>query len=239
MVRVMSPHAEPATPGPAIVVGVGPALGWSLCRTFARAGFRVTGAARRRSDVEALAREEPDLGVIAAACDATSAEQVNALFTETPAVVVFNAGAFVRGSVLDLEPAALEQAWRTGVMGALHVAQAAGRCMVAAGAGTMIFTGATASLRGAAGFAALAVQKFGLRALAQSLARELGPKGVHVAHVIVDGIIASERTRDWIKPGADTALDPDAIAETYLAIVRQPRSAWTQELDLRPWVETF
>lgn len=231
---------EPTTSGPAIVVGVGPGLGWSLCRAFARAGHAVIGAARKREDVAALAAKEPDLRVEARACDATDAAQVEALFEgPTPRVVVFNAGAFVRGAVLDLDPAAFEDAWRAGVMGALHVAQAAGRRMVAAGAGTLIFTGATASLRGSANFAALAVQKFGLRALAQSLARELGPKGVHVAHVIVDGLIASERTRGWIKPGEDTALDPDAIAESYLAIARQHRSAWTHELDLRPWVETF
>jgi NAD(P)-dependent dehydrogenase (short-subunit alcohol dehydrogenase family) len=125
------------------------------------------------------------------------------------------------------------------VLGGLHLAQAAGKRMVAAGRGTMFFTGATAALRGGANFAGLAIPKFGLRALAQSLARELGPKGVHVCHVIVDGLIDTPRTRAFMKPGEDTALAPDAIAETYLAISRQPRSAWTQELDLRPWVETF
>lgn len=225
----------------AIVVGVGPMLGWSVCRVFARAGYAVTGAARRADEVAKLAAAEPELGVTAAACDATDAAQVRALCEAgpPPAVVVFNAGAFVRGAVLDLDPAAFEQAWRVGVMGALHVAQAAGRRMVAEGRGTLVFTGATAALRGGASFAGLAVQKFGLRALAQSLARELGPKGVHVCHVIVDGQIAGERTAAWRRPGEDTQLAPDAIAETYLAIARQQRSAWTQELDLRPWVEPF
>jgi NAD(P)-dependent dehydrogenase (short-subunit alcohol dehydrogenase family) len=209
-------------------------------RVRARAGHAVIGAARKQPDVEALAAKEPDLGVLARACDVTDAAQVAALFdTITPSVVVFNAGLFVRAPILDLTAQDFEAALRVGVVGAFHVAQAAGRAMVAAGRGTILFTGATASLRGSAHFAGLAVQKFGLRALAQSLARELQPKGVHVAHVIVDGLIASDRTRGWIKPGEDTALDPDAIAETYLAISRQHRSAWTQELDLRPWVETF
>src|SRR5579862_9778892 len=160
----------------AIVVGVGPGLGWSACRTFARAGYAVFGAARRESEVASLAEAEPDLGVTAAACDATDAGSARALVERagTPDVLVYNASGFVRGAVLDLEPAALEQAWRVSVLGALHVVQAAGRRMVEAGRGVMIFTGATASLRGAANFAGLAVPKFGLRALAQSLARELG-----------------------------------------------------------------
>jgi NAD(P)-dependent dehydrogenase (short-subunit alcohol dehydrogenase family) len=240
----MPTPAEAATPGPAIVVGVGPGLGFALCRAFARAGHRTIGAARRADEVARLAAAEPELRVEAAACDATDPASVAALFEAAgrgapPAVVVFNASGFVRGNVLDLDPAELERAWKVGVLGALHVAQAAGKRMVAAGGGTILFTGATAALRGAAGFAGLAIPKFGVRALAQSLARELGPKGVHVCHVVVDGLIATERTRAWIKPGDDTALAPDAIAASYLAISRQPRSAWTQELDLRPWVETF
>jgi len=225
----------------AIVVGVGPGLGWALCRAFARSGHRVTGAARRADEVARLAAAEPDLHVEATACDATDPQSVAALFDgdSPPSVVLFNAGDFVRGAVLDLDPAAVERAWKVSVLGALHVAQAAGRRMVAAGTGTMIFTGATASLRGSANFAGLAISKFGMRALAQSLAREVGPKGVHVCHVVVDGMILSERTKGWVKPGPDTALEPDAIADTYLAIARQHRSAWTQELDLRPWVENF
>jgi len=229
----------------AVVVGVGPGLGWALCRTFARAGIRVAGAARNQDAVEKLAAAEPDLGVRAYACDVTRADSVTALFDAVaadlgePTLVASNAGAYVRGPVLDLDPAELEQALGVSVMGALHVAQAAGRRMARAGRGTILFTGATAALRGAAGFAGLAVGKFGQRAIAQSLARELGPKGVHVAHVIVDGLILSERTRPFVKPGADTALDPDDIAQTYLAVHRQRRSAWTHELDLRPWVEKF
>jgi NAD(P)-dependent dehydrogenase (short-subunit alcohol dehydrogenase family) len=229
----------------AVVVGVGPGLGWALCHTFPRAGVRVVGAARNHAAVEKLAASEPELGIRAYPCDVTSATSVTALFAAVaadlgePTLVASNAGAYVRGPVLDLDPAELEGALQVSVMGALHVAQAAGRRMVAAGRGTIVFTGATAAVRGSAGFAGLAVGKFGQRALAQSLARELGPKGVHVAHVIVDGMILSERTRPFVKPGADTALDPDDIAHTYLDLHRQRRSAWTHELDLRPWVEKF
>jgi len=229
----------------AVVVGVGPGLGWALCRTFAHAGIRVAGAARNKAAVEKLAAAEPALGIAPYACDVTDGESVRALFEAVatdlgePTLVASNAGAFIRAPVLDLDPAELEQALQVSVMGALHVAQAAGRRMVAAGRGTIIFTGATAALRGSAGFAGLAVGKFGQRALAQSLARELGPRGVHVVHVIIDGLILSERTRPFVKPGTDTALDPDDIARTYLDLHRQRRSAWPHELDLRPWVEKF
>src|SRR5205823_6523040 len=157
---------------------------------FANAGHAVFAAARSTGEIEKLAA---GTAITPVACDATDRAQVDALVERagTPAVIAHNAGAFARGGVLELDPAALEQAWRVTVLGALHLAQAAGKRMVAAGRGTMLFTGATASLRGAANFAALAVPKFGLRALAQSLARELGPKGVHVCHVIVDGVILS------------------------------------------------
>jgi NAD(P)-dependent dehydrogenase (short-subunit alcohol dehydrogenase family) len=150
--------------------------------------------------------------------------------------VVFNAGAFKPGSLLDLDPAELERCWRVGCLAGLHVAQAALRRMQPRGRGTVIFTGATAALRGSANFAALAVPKFGLRALAQSMAREFGPQGIHVAHVVIDGQIASARHADR---AAETLLDPAAIAETYYQLHRQHPSAWTLETDLRPAVERF
>lgn len=226
----------------AIVVGVGPGLGWSLARRFATAGMKVVAAARGPGKLDALRRAEPALEVRAEACDASRAADVERLFSTVerelgiPALVVFNAGTYERGGILDITPEAFERCWRVGCFGGFLVGQAAARLMVPAGAGT----GATASLRGSAGFANLAAPKFGLRALAQSMARELGPKGIHVAHSIIDGQIESERSRHLAaERGPDSLLPPEAIAESYYQLHRQPRGAWTQELDLRPWVEKF
>ncbi len=234
----------------ALVVGAGSGLGAALARCFAESGMNVTVAARNPDRLAGLVDSLTEHGVNAAAvaCDATDERSVRALFDRTkdgpgePDVVVYNAGAFVPGSILDIEPAEFERCWRVGCFGGFLVGQAAARQMTArvdrgGSGGTIIFTGATASLRGGARFANLAVGKFGLRAVAQSMARELGPRGVHVAHVIIDGVIASERS-GGPAPG-DSRLDADAIAANYLALHRQPRSAWTLELDLRPWVETF
>ncbi len=230
----------------AVVVGVGPGLGFALCKRFAAAGMRVAMAARRRDRLDALLGETPLEGARAYACDATQKSEVERLFEQvdaelgSPGVAVFNAGAFEPGSILEIEPADLERCWRIGCLAGFLVGQAAARRMVQAGRGTILFTGATASLRGSARFANLAVPKFGLRALAQSMARELGPKGVHVGHVIIDGQIFSERYAHLeAERGPDSLLKPEAIAETYYQLHVQPRSAWTHELDLRPWVEKF
>jgi NAD(P)-dependent dehydrogenase (short-subunit alcohol dehydrogenase family) len=230
----------------AMVMGVGPGLGWSLVRRFAAAGMSVAMAARRADRLERLLAEEPLEGLRAYACDATDKGEVERLFEQVdrelgaPELVVFNAGAFEPGSILEIEPADFERCWRVGCLAGLLVGQAAARRMVRAGQGSILFTGATASLRGGAGFANLAVPKFGLRALAQSMARELGPKGIHVAHVVIDGQIASERRQQLqSQRGPDSLLQPDAIAEMYIQLHLQPRSAWTFELDLRPWVEKF
>ena len=155
-------------------------------------------------------------------------------------VAVFNAGTFERGNVADTDPADFERCWRVGCFGGFLVGRAAARQMLERGAGTILFTGATASLRGGAGFVNLAAPKFGLRAVAQSLARELGPQGIHVAHAIIDGQIRSPRYENLVaERGPDSLLEPTAIAAAYLAVHRQPPSAWTLELDLRPWVEKF
>jgi NAD(P)-dependent dehydrogenase (short-subunit alcohol dehydrogenase family) len=152
-----------------------------------------------------------------------------------PDLVIFNASGYARGSILELSPGQLEAAWRVGCLGGFHVGQAAARAMIgtgaSAGTGTILFTGATASLRGSANFAPFAIAKFGLRALAQSMARELGPKGIHVAHVVIDGQIGEAE--------GDAKLNPADIAEAYWSLYRQPRSAWTLEADLRTWVEKF
>jgi len=231
--------------GVAVVVGAGPGLGAALAERFAQAGLRVAVARRKGAEAEALAARVGGRGY---ECDATDAESVRSLFGRVrddlgdPAAVVYNAGAFQRGGILEIDAADFERCWRIGCLGGFHVGQAAAHGMVERSAGTILYTGATASLRGGAGFANLAVPKFGLRALAQSMARELGPKGVHVSHVIIDGQIASEdRDASYRESerGEDAVLKPAAIAEAYYGIHAQPRSAWTHELDLRPWVEKF
>ncbi len=227
----------------ALVVGVGPGLGSALVRRFAAAGMTVAMARRNPDKVQDLAGEA---GGRAYACDVADPASVAALFDSVegdlgaPDLVAFNAGAYMRGGILEITPEDFERCWRIGCMGGFLVGQAAARRMVPAGQGTILFTGATAALRGSAGFMNLAVPKFGLRALAQSMARELGPKGVHVAHVIIDGQIAGERP--GYRPderGEDAVLSPEAIAEAYYQLHLQQRSAWTQELDLRPYVEKF
>lgn len=229
----------------AVVVGAGPGLGSALCRRFAEGGMTVAAARRHRSELEPLAQE---IGGRAYDCDAADADSVTALFEAvdrdlgTPELVVFNAGAFRPASVLEIDPGEFERCWRIGCLGGLNVGQAALKRMVDQGRGTLILTGATAALRGGKGFANLAVPKFGLRALAQSMAREVGPQGVHVAHTIIDGQIQNEARRashSEAERGPDALLKPEAIAESYWQLHRQPRSAWTHELDLRPWVERF
>ncbi len=227
----------------AVVVGAGPGLGSALARRFAAAGMAVAVARRRAAELKDLAEET---GGRAYGCDATDGDSVEALFDSvehdlgTPALVAYNAGAYQRGGILEISADDFERCWRIGCLGGFHVGQAAAQRMVPAGQGTILFTGATASLRGSAGFLNLAMPKFGLRAVAQSMARELGPKGVHVAHVIIDGQIAGERP--GYRPGErgeDAVLAPSAIAEAYWQLHVQPRSAWTQELDLRPSAEKF
>ena len=227
----------------ALVVGVGPGLGSALVRRFAAAGMTVAMARRNPEKLQDLAGET---GGRAYPCDVADPASVEALFESVegdlgaPDLVAFNAGANMRGGILEIAPEDFERCWRIGCMGGFLVGQEAARRMVPAGQGTILFTGATAALRGSAGFMNLAVPKFGLRALAQSMARELGPKGIHIAHIIIDGQIAGERP--GYRPedrGEDAVLSPEAIAETYYQVHLQQRSAWTQELDLRPYVEKF
>lgn len=230
----------------AVVVGAGPGLGTALVRRFAQEGLTVTAAARNASNLEGFEEESADGRVVLTDCDATDPAHIEELFGGIEArhgplrVAIFNAGAFARGHIVDTDPAEFERCWRVGCFAGFLTGRAAARLMQPHGQGTIIFTGATASLRGSAGFANLAAPKFALRAVAQSMARELGPQGIHVAHVIIDGGIRSPRYEELIKEkGPDSALEPEEIANTYVELHRQHRSAWTQELDLRPWVEKF
>jgi len=230
----------------AIVFGVGPGLGWALAKRFVSENMQVGAVARDEAKLNSLIKSEGGDGVRPYAADVSNSEDVLRVFESVdrelgePDVVVFNAGAFQKANVLDIDPADFERCWRISCLGGLLVGQAAARRMVKRGHGTIIFSGATAALRGAAGFANLAVPKFGLRALAQSMARELGPQGIHIGFVIIDGQIESERYRHLIEErGEDSLLAPDAIAELYLQLHRQPRSAWSHEIDVRPWSEKF
>lgn len=234
----------------AVVVGAGPGLGSALARRFAAHGLRVAVA---RRDAGALAPLVAALGSGARAygCDATREEDVARLFSAVqadlgaPRLVVFNAGAFVRKGVLETTVEEFERCWRVACLGGFLVGREAVRAMLAAPRegrhqGTVVFTGATASLRGGARFHNLAVGKFGLRALAQSMAREFQAQGVHVAHAVIDGQIEGDRPGyTAAERGEDAVLDPDAIAESYYRLHLQPPSAWTLELDLRPYVEKF
>ena len=226
----------------ALIVGAGPGLGASLARIFTRDGsMRVMVAARRREKLEAIARET---GAGVMTCDSTDAASVAALFDAAarhfgapPQVVVYNASQRVRGAFVDVNAAVVEQAVRVTAYGAFLVAQQAARCLVPKGRGAILFTGASAGVKGYPQSAAFAMGKFALRGLAQSMARELAPLGIHVGHVVVDGGIRP--SGDAGDDGKDDRLDPDAIASTYLHLLTQPRNAWTWEIEVRPWVEKF
>jgi NAD(P)-dependent dehydrogenase (short-subunit alcohol dehydrogenase family) len=232
----------------AAVLGVGPGLGAALARRFAGEGFAVALMARREESVAAVREEIEDSGggALGVTTDATNPDSVAASFQRVraelgdPEVFVYNAGAFQMGGILEVSPAKFDECFRANCAGAFYAAREVLPAMVEAGRGTILLTGATASLRGSARFSALAVGKFGLRALAQSLAREFGPQGIHVSHIIIDGQINTPRIQEMSPEREDlTMLSPGAIAETYWQLHSQDRTTWTLELDLRPAVESF
>lgn len=225
----------------ALIVGAGSGLSASLARLLAREGWAIGLAARNADKLSALCAET---GARAWSCDAVDPAGVAKLFEDVdsalgaPDVVVYNASARARGPIAELVPQEVRHAMDVSAFGGFLVAQQATRRMLGQGQGTILLTGASASVKGFAQSAAFAMGKFALRGLAQSMARELAPKGIHVAHFIIDGGIAREG-RAPPSDAPDALLDPDAIAQTYLQIIRQPRSAWTWEIELRPWVEKF
>ena len=224
-----------------LIVGAGSGLSASLARRCHAAGMQVTLAARDGEKARAVVQET---GASLHRCDASSIEDVAALFAAldasigTPDLVVYNPSARLRGPVTELDPEATRAAIETTCFGAFLVAQQAARQMLARGSGSILFTGASAGVKGFANSSVFAMGKFGLRGLAQSLARELHPQNIHIGHFVIDGGIASDRP-DRQDDGGDQMLDPDAIAEAYLQFHNQHRSAWAWEVELRPWVETF
>jgi NAD(P)-dependent dehydrogenase (short-subunit alcohol dehydrogenase family) len=225
----------------ALIVGAGEGLSASLARLFSREGLRVALAARSIEKLGALCSET---GAQAYACNASDPDEVERLFgllereIGTPDVVVYNASARARGPFIDLVPAEVAQSMAVSAFGGFLVAQQAAKRMLPQRHGAILFTGASASVKGYAQSAPFAMGKFALRGLAQSMARELSPQGIHVAHFVIDGGIRSAaRAEPADRP--DSMLDPDAIALSYWNVLQQPRSAWTWEQELRPWVEKF
>ena len=225
----------------ALIVGAGSGLSASLARLFSREGMRIALAARNIDKLSALAAET---GARAYACDAGKPDQVEKLFDfvardiGAPGVVVYNASSRTRGPFHTLDPEQVRVALEVSAYAGFLVARRAAADMLKAGRGTILFTGASASVKGYPESAPFAMGKFALRGLAQSMARELAPKNIHVAHIVIDGGIASNDARSE-DTGQDRWLEPDAIAKEYLHLHRQHRSAWSWEIELRPWVEKF
>jgi short-subunit dehydrogenase len=243
--------AQPARPV-AVVIGAGDATGGAIAKRFARGGYTVCAVRRSADKLQPLLEEIRAAGGEAHGfgTDARNEDAVNALFDDIEArigaieVFVFNIGANVPSSILEETARKYYKVWEMACFAGFLTARKAARCMAPRGKGTMLFTGATASLRGSANFAAFAGAKAALRALAQSTARELAPRGIHVAHVVIDGAIDTAFIRDtfperYALKAQDGILNPDHIADQYWMLHTQPRDAWTHELDLRPWMEKF
>ena len=229
----------------AVVAGIGPGLGDALCRRLADAGYRVAGLARSTSRGAALLESLGPERFLALRCDVTDAAQLDAAISQVEArfgpatAYLHNAAQLHMQPFVQTDPKEFESLWRTLCLGAVHGAQRVLPAMLEAKHGALLFIGATASVKAGANFAAFGAAKFALRGLAQSLARELGPQGIHVAHLIIDGVMWSERARDAFNMTEAQCLDPRAVARSCLHLLQQHRSAWTHELDIRPDVESF
>jgi len=236
----------------AVVVGVGPGLGFAVALKFAQEGYRVALVARNKEKLvefeKKIADHQGGTQSASFSCDSSDEHSVSSTFDQIrsqlgePEVLVYNVGAMIRGSILDIKPADFEKSLKANCLGAFLAAQQVLPSMVSKGKGTLLFTGATASLRGSANFGPFAAGKFGLRALAQSIAREMGPKGVHVAHVVVDGPIDLTPARQYmsaVEKRDEAFLDPKEMAETYWFLHKQHPRAWTHEVELRTSLEKW
>ncbi|MFL1455369.1 SDR family oxidoreductase [Marinobacter sp. GN3S48] len=236
----------------AVVIGAGDATGGAIAKRFAREGHVVVATRRSEDSLKPLVKEIEAMGRTAygLGCDARDEDAMCALFSRIEAeigevdVVVFNIGANVRFPITETTGRVYRKVWEMAAFAGFLAGREAARVMLPRGRGTVIFTGATASLRGGSGFSAFSGAKFALRALAQSMARELGPKGIHVAHSVIDGAIDTDFIREnfperYALKEQDGILNPEHIAEQYWQLHQQPRDCWTHELDLRPWMETF
>ena len=226
----------------ALIVGAGPGLSSSLTTLLIRNDFRVALAAR---NIDKLSTLEETSNVDVYPCDASSIDQVQSLFQKldktlgTPDLVIYNPSARVRGGIVEVDPEDTQKAINITCFGAFLVAQEAAKRMVERGSGSIFFTGASASVKGYANSSVFAMGKFGLRGLAQALARELQPKNIHIGHFVIDGGIKADHRPERNDPGDDSMLDPESIAETYLQFHRQHRNSWSWEIELRPWLENF
>lgn len=233
--------SEENSQGAAIIAGFGEGLGLETALKLADEGLKVGIVARTTGKLEQIARSHEDI-LFPVTADVTNPDSIEEAVEHIESTLgpikcaVFNAGAFLKGSILDFPPSEFERAWRVGAYGGFVFGQAVAKRMVTRKSGTILFSGATASLRGNAKSYGFSAPKFALRSVAQSMARELGPQGIHVAHIIIDGAIKGPK-----QPNADERklIDPKDLAETYLQLHKQPQSTWTQELDVRPWCEPF
>ena len=219
----------------ALIIGVGDGLSAALARLLARQGYGLALAARDVTKLRPLAAQT---GAALHACDAADPAAMAGLFAAAgeAEVVVYNPSYRIRGPIAELDPMEVQKSLQVCAFGAFLAVREAARRMLPAGRGAILLSGASAGVKGYAESAPFAMGKFALRGLAQSAARELHPKGIHVAHIVIDGGIRSARRPD---AGGDTLLDPEAIAESYWQLIRQPRNAWSWEIEIRPWVERF
>jgi len=229
----------------AIIAGFGAGLGSELCQQLVNAGYRVAGLSRSAAGKQAMLESLGAENFLPVSCDITDASQVDVAISKVEdqfgpvTVYIHNAARLHMQAFLKTQPNEFESLWRTMCLGAVHGAQRVLPAMIASNSGTLLFIGATASIKAGASFSAFSSAKFAMRGLSQSMARELGPQGIHVAHLVIDGVMWGDRARDSFAMTEEQCLKPEAVAQTCLHLIEQDQSAWTYELDIRPGVESF